>query len=368
MNSLPSLKGIFSGLLKQKNNTFVGIDVGSSSIKAVQLKKENGYVVLETYGEVALGPYEDRFAGELTNLESEKIGEALKNLLEQAGVNAKEALFSISSSASLIFILKLPKVSDREISNVVKNEARKYIPVPLSEVTLDWWVIPEKKAYSDESTKASNQMDVLVAVVRNEMVDRYSNINKTLGVFEKTSFEIETFSAIRGSLEHELTPVLMIDMGASGTRMSIVEHGVVRKFYSVSRGSAYFSSNIAKSLQIDFDKAEALKREVGLNATHPNQDVYNILATGMEYIFTEIQNVIFDFEKEYQKPISKIILTGGGSQLKNFKDMIQSKYNVTTVFANPFEKAQSPEFLETILEQAGPEFAVALGLALQSIE
>ncbi len=370
-NVLNSFKEMFSGVVAAKSNTFVGIDIGSSSIKVVQLKKEKGHIILETYGEVALGPYDERFAGELTNLDSEKLGEALKNLLEQANVTAKEALIAVSSSTSLIFILKLPQISERELSNVVKNEARKYIPVPLSEVSLDWWIIPEKSVYGDEEagvTKKKDDVDVLVAAVRNEIIERYTDITKTLKTFSKTSFEIETFSAIRGSFKHELAPVLMLDMGASGTRMSIIEHGVVRKFHSVSRGSAYLSSSIQKSLQIEFDKAEALKREVGLDKEHSNQEVYNIVSAGINYIFSEVQNVIFDFEKEYKKPISKIILIGGGSQLKQFREQAESKYNITTAFADPFSKALSPDFLEGVLQEAGPEFTVALGLALQALE
>lgn len=367
-NPLELLKDMFSGLKKTKYDAFVGIDIGSSSIKLAQLKKEKGIIVLETYGEVALGPYEERFAGEITNLPPEKLAEALKNLIEQAGVTAHAAFYAISSAASLIFILSLPKVNDAEISSVVTNEARKYIPVPLSEVSLDWWVIPEKRAYSDEEKEVSDSIDVLVAVVRNEMIDRYTTINESIGSFSQAAFEIETFSAIRASLQHELTPVMIIDMGASGSRLSIIEHGVVRKFYSVARGSAYFSSSLAKSLELDFDKAEALKKDVGLDASHEQSEAYNIIATGMEYIFTEIQNVMFDFEKDYQKPISKIVLSGGAALTKNFKEQLEEKYKIRVELADPFKKAESPEFLDDVLAEAGPEFAVAVGLALQNME
>lgn len=372
MSIADSFKDLFSGIGKSKSDTFVGIDIGASYIKVVQLKKEKGRILLETYGSVALGPYQEAngVAGQLTNLEVDKLTAALKNLIEQANVTAKSAVISVSSATSLIFILKLPKISERELSGVIQNEARKYIPVPLSEVSLDWWIIPEKEIYEEEAINNNKvgEVDVLVAAVRNEVVNRYNAVSQSLGKFSSTLFEIETFSAVRGSFKHELSPVMLLDFGASGVRMSVIEHGVVRKFRAVSRGSSYLSSSIQKSLEIDFKDAEKLKREVGLQSNHAENEVYNIINAGTNYIFSEIQNVIFDFEKDYKKPISKIILTGGGALLPEFREQVESKYNITTVYGNPFSKAVSPDFLEGVLQEAGPEFTVAVGLALQGIE
>lgn len=372
MSLQDTIKDMFSSFGKGSPNTYVGIDIGSSYIKAVQIKKESGRLILETYGEVALGPYDDgHVAGELTHLEPDKMAAAVKNLLTEANVTAKDVVISISSATSLIFILKLPKISEREMAGVVENEARKYIPIPLSEISLDWWIIPEKEIYGEdeaENTKSrKNDIDVLVAAVRNEVVERYNEIATTLN-FSSPAYEIETFSAIRASFKHELAPVMLLDFGASGLRVSIIEHGVVRKFYSVTRGSAYLTTSLQKSLNIDFLEAEKMKREVGLNMTHANQEAYNILLAGSNHIFSEVKKVLFDFEKEYHKPVNKIILTGGGSLLPQFKEQLESKYNITTVYADPFSKIVSPDFLEGVLKEAGPEFVVSIGLALQGLE
>jgi len=363
---------MFSGMFSKKEDSYVGIDIGTSSIKIVQVKKASGRLVLETYGEVALGPYEDRVEGELTNLPTEKLTEALKNLLTQANVTASRALISVSSATSLIFILKLPNINQKEIGGVVTNEARKYIPVPLTEVSLDWWMIPEKEIYGEtseqEESETRKHVDVLVAAVRNEVVEKYNSVMGSLGNFASTAYEIETFSAVRGSFKRELAPVLLIDSGASGTRVSVIEHGVVRKFHVINRGSSYLTSSIEKSLEVNFADAEKFKREVGLTKDHQKQEVYNIIEAGTNYIFSEIQNVILDYEREYHKPIRKIVLTGGGSQLKRYRESIENHYNITTEYADPFDKIVAPDFLHEVLTNAGPEFAVALGLALQGLE
>jgi type IV pilus assembly protein PilM len=366
------LKDLLTGIFSKKEDAYVGIDIGTSSIKLVQIKKNTGRLILETYGEVALGPYEDRAEGELTNLPAEKLSEALKNLLLQANVTSSRALISISSATSLIFILKLPNINQKDIAGVVANEARKYIPIPLTEVSLDWWMIPEKEVYGEtseqEQQEEKKQIDVLVAAVRNEVVDKYNTIVSTLSMLSSTAYEIETFSAVRGSFKRELAPVMLVDSGASGTRVSVIEHGVVRKFHVVNRGSSYITSSIAKSLEVEFAEAEKLKREVGLVKDHPKQDVYNIIEAGTNYIFSEIQNVILDYEREYHKPIRKIILIGGGSLLKQYRESIERRYNITTEYADPFDKVVSPDFLREVLLNAGPEFAVSLGLALQELE
>ena len=216
MSIMDSLKGIFSGAGK-KPDAYVGIDIGSSHIKIAQVKKTGGRIILETYGAVALGPYEEeRVAGELTNLENAKLTEALMNLLDQANVTAKGPVISISSASSLIFTLNLPQIDKKNLDGVVRSEARKYIPIPLTEVSLDWWVIPEQDVYGDEHEKSSS-VDVLVVAVRNEIVEKYADVVSGIKKLTTPQYEIETFSAIRGAFKHELSPVLMLDFGASGT-------------------------------------------------------------------------------------------------------------------------------------------------------
>ncbi len=366
MNFKEIFSNIFSSFQSSSSDSVVGIDIGSSYIKLVQLKKEGGRIALGTYGEIALGPYEEgRVEGQLTHLEEEKLAEAIQSLIKQANVDAKEISFSIASSSSLIFILTLPRISEQEIAGAVENEVRRYIPIPLSEISLDWWIIPEEETFSSENKR--NEIHVLVAAVRNEAIEKYENIVKALK-FEKHSYEIETFSAIRSSLKHELNPVMLVDFGASGTRVSVTEHGVLRKFSIINRGSAYLTSSLSKSLQIDFKDAEEKKRDIGILNEHKESEIYKILETGLRYIFSEMKKVLLEFERDYNRPVSKIVLIGGGSLLPGLKERIEFLHNIETVYADPFSHTIYPDFLEEVLKKAGPEFSVALGLALQKFE
>lgn len=287
-------QSLLSGLAASPESV-VGVDIGKSSIKVVQLKKEKGMIVLQTYGEIATGPYADMKAGQLPTLTAEQLQMVITDLVREANVTARTASFSIQASASLLFVLSLPKITDKELETVVPTEARKYIPVPLNEVALDYWPIPEQE-YTDTPLQQTKR-EVLVVAIRKETITEYSNLVRTLG-FTSPILEVEVFSAIRSCFYHELQPVVLIDFGASSTRVAVVEYGVVKTFHTINRGSHYFSQTLATSLGISFAEAEALKKEQGMTEG-ANAEAYAIMNTGMNYIFSEINNVLLEYERTY---------------------------------------------------------------------
>lgn len=384
-----SLKKIISSGLASLSDAFnsdkakseaVGIDIGSSSIKVVQLKKKNGKAILETYGVISLGPYANSDVGVVTILKTEDIARALLDVIKESNVNTKFAVMAIPSLSSLIFTISLPStISEAELSKIIPIEARKYIPVPIAEVVLDWFVIPKEAEFfeNDQATPAQNsssdpnttkpkpQTEVLVVAIHNDVLSQYQDILKKTNL-RSDSFEMEIFSNIRSSFSHEVAPVLLIDFGASKTKISIIESGVVRVFHVVNRGSQDISRNISQSLSIPFNEAEKLKRTVGLDA---NMDprVEEICRLSINYIFTDINSIVFSYEKKYNKNISKVFLVGGGSLLKGLIDVAKTNFKAEVVYSHPFSKTEAPAFLAPILEASGPEFSVAVGLALRQL-
>src|SRR3989344_7908991 len=137
-----------SGVSGSSGNSVVGVDIGSSSIKVVQLRKEKERAILETYGEIALGPYANQKVGQAVKLTEEKVSEALRDLLREANVKSNKAIFSIPLKSSFVTTIVLPAETRDNLASVVPMEARRYIPIPLSEVVLDWWMIPETSTHS----------------------------------------------------------------------------------------------------------------------------------------------------------------------------------------------------------------------------
>src|SRR3989344_7706599 len=140
------------------NNSAVGVDIGSSAIKVVEVKKRGGRVVLETYGAIALGPYATLAAGQTTNLPVEKAALALKEVLKQSGASLSDLALAIPVQLSLIFNLELPaQIKENEIATIVPTEARKYIPVPITEVSLDYFIFPRKDLSFEEINTAKEE-------------------------------------------------------------------------------------------------------------------------------------------------------------------------------------------------------------------
>ena len=365
---IASISSIFSS--DKSGNGVLGVDIGSSAIKVVQLKKKNGKAVLETYGVLSLGPYGSTDVGSVTNLKTEDISRALIDVMKESNVTTKSAVISIPSLSSLIFTITLPgKIVESQLPKIIPIEARKYIPVPISEVTLDWFIIPQDEEVfeTDESSSdpVSAKIEVLVVVIQNETLAQYQEILKKTGL-KSDSFEMEIFSNIRSTFNHELAPIMLIDFGASKTKISIIETGVVRVFHVINRGSQDITRNISQSLSITFEEAEKLKRSAGLDASIDPR-VEKVARLVVDFIFSDIHSVVFSYEKKYNKNVSKVFLVGGGSLLRGLLNNAKESFHTEVVYSNPFSKTEAPAFLAPILETSGPEFSVAVGLALRQL-
>ena len=352
----------------------VGIDIGSSSIKVVEIKKSKGKVSLQTYGMISLGSYADTDIGKITNLPPEKIALAVKEVLKQSGVVTNSAAISLPIQSSLIFSVELPsQIKEGEIASIIPTEARKYIPVPITEVSLDWFLIPQRETSFEESHNPNIQnieqpkKEVLVVAIQNDAISKFKVISEQSSL-DVSFFEIEIFSSIRANLEHELSLVLLVDMGASRTKLSLVEFGIVKSFHTIPRGGADITDAISKSLNIPFGKAEEKKKEFGLYGDPTEKDLASIIKVHIDYIFSETNNVLLGYERKYNQAVSKVILTGGGSMLKGLKEVASGNFKSEIETGNPFSKVGAPEFLEKVLENIGPEFAIAIGLALRKLQ
>ena len=345
----------------------LGVDIGSSSIKVVELRKKKGKAVLVTYGELALGPYSELEIGRATNLPSEKLAVAVVDLLREANASTKNCGVAIPVGSSLITLIDFPPVSEKELPTMVPIEAKKYIPVPISEVALNWRVVPKETSelYTDEAHK--DRMQVLVVAIHNEVLSRYQDIIKKSGL-ESTFIEIEIFSTIRAVLDQGTGTVMIFDLGASSTKLYIVERGVVHSSHTVNRGSQDVTSALSTSLGVTIAEAEAIKRSFGSAKRENEKQVFETISLSMEYIFYEANRVLLDYERKYNKNVSKVIMTGGGVGYTGLIELAKMNIQTEVVLGNPFAKVEFPAFLDDILRHTGPEFSVAVGVALRKLQ
>jgi type IV pilus assembly protein PilM len=370
-----ALSGIFGGLFGNAgDNRVVGIDIGTSSIKVVELKKEGARVVLDTYGALALGQYnEGGFIGQVTNLSVEVLVKALTDVLKETNITSTNVVLGIPSVSCIIFILQLPtEIEEKNLAVVIPSEAKKFIPVPLDDVSLDWYVLPRREDSGNESRVLTESgdaatMSVIVVATLNETLTKYTDVIQKAGL-PVDSLEIEVFSHIRSVMTRELFPVLIVDIGASKTKLTIVEHGIVETFRLVNRGSQDITLAISHSLELSFEQAENLKKANGLIAPAEYPHLAEPIKVQLAGIFQEANAAILGYEKRYNKNIGKIIFTGGGAMTRGLIDYARESFAAELALADPFAKVESPVFLGGVLKNTGPEFSVAIGLALKKIQ
>lgn len=367
---------LFGGLLKKKENSVLGIDIGSSSIKVVQISKKGSQAVLDTYGELSLGPYGEVSVGRSVRLSPEKIAEALTALIteEEVGIKAKVAGLAVPFESSLMTTFTVPDIASKELESVIPLEARKFIPVPMSEVTIDWSIIPSYKETEEieiddknkPKPKIEKEIEVLLVAIHNDILNAYQKIALATKL-DVRFFEIEIFSTLRAIAENESEPVMIIDMGATNTKVYILERGVVRASHTINFGAQDITQAVATSLNIPFDQAEVLKRDIGLGSTTNGTDIAQIAEVPLGRIFAQANRVLFNFVKRYNRPLKKVLLVGGGSAIKDIDAYATNTLKTETVMANPFNKLETPAFIDEVLAKTGPEFVVAVGLALRAL-
>lgn len=364
-NILPT--GTF-GVFK-KNNSVLGIDFGASSIKIIQLKNEKGQAVLETYGELSTGPYGSLAVGQAVNLSSDKLASLLSDLFGEANVTTKEAAMAIPLRSSLLVPMELPDVPGVKLEETVPIEARKYIPVAISEVALDWWVVPKTEKSKNEEGKDNKMkmLEVFMVAIHKDILKSYEEVAR-LATLKPKFFEIETFSAMRSVLGNNRGTIAIVDMGAASTKMVIVDNGTVKLSHTISKGSQDVTFGISRSMNISFAKAEEVKRKVGLAEKTGSNDFAKSVSPTVEYIFSEVSRVMVNYQKKRNRAVDKVVLIGGGVLLKGIEEIAKENIYAPVEIGDPFSRVEAPAFLDNILKEIGPSFAVSIGLALRALE
>lgn len=361
---------LFSKLSMPGSGSFVGIDIGGAFVKVVELGKKGEKIILKTYGESALGPLAGLEVGQATNLPLPKLAEALSGLLREANVTSRDVIFSIPLTATLLTVIEMPDLGEEKLKEMIPLEARKYVPTPISEVSLAHWVIPKSApGYVDPDTEAKNKdapprVEVLLAIVHNDVIAKYNDIAKAIGA-TSVSFEIEVFSTIRATLGRDTAPTMVLDIGAANTKVALVEEGVVRSSHLINAGSQDITLALAHAKGISMAKAEEMKREFGLPGDPNDPSVAEITRLAADRIFAEADRIFARYQREKRVAIGKVILSGGGSLMKGILDLAANSFGTAVLYGNAFESIEAPVVLLPLLKEAGPEFAVAVGLALR---
>jgi type IV pilus assembly protein PilM len=353
----------------RREKSVLGIDFGSSSVKLVQVRLSDERAILETYGELATGPYIAKSIGQGVQLSGKNATELIRDLIRETGATAKNAVVAVSLRNSFVTTVEIPRMQSEDIKSVMQYEARRYIPIPLAEVVMDWWQVPALG--SDEegtvSTPARTSTKVILAAVPKEVLNKYKKFISEAGL-AVAAFEIELFSSIRAVMSRERGSVLMVDFGATSTKMALLDKGIVRANHSIEKGMQNVTLALSESLGIGFERAEILKREVGLSSRAEHQETMKVMGPLIDYKLIEVERFVVGYTRKHKGSVSKIFLAGGGALLPGLSDYMVKKFGVEVLISSPFARLEYPAFFQPVLKEIGPSFSVAVGLALRGLK
>jgi len=356
-------------IFRLRPKKFLGIDIGTSSIKIVEIGKRGHTLILENYGEVKTSltirkPLQTFGKNDLL-LSDQNTAKAIQSVCKEAGIQTKEVNFSIPDFCTFFTTFEIPAMSEEEIPEAIRYEVRPYVPLPLSEITLDWTVV--------KGQPSKTPLKVLVAAIPNEVISQYQRIAH-LSKLKLKILEPEAFALARATVKNknEKKVIGLIDIGARSTTCSVLEQGILKTSHSFNIASNHLTERLARSLAIDYNKAEELKIRYGLTFDEQvegsRQSIRKILVPIVDLILEEIKKIFRSFYQEEGKEIDKIILGGGLAFLPGLKEYFFAELKKETVISNPFLDISYPPVLQKTLEKEGPAYAVAVGLALKGLE
>ncbi|MFN3481176.1 MAG: type IV pilus assembly protein PilM [Thermodesulfovibrionales bacterium] len=337
----------------------IGLDIGSSYIKAVQLKDTRSGYELELFDMIPISP---ELIVEGSIIDSIRLTEALKELIRKAKIKTKDAVISISGhSAVIIKRISLPDMTEEELSESIKFEAEQYVPFDIEDVNIDFQILGPREE--------PGQMDVILVAVKKEVINDYVNVVNEAGfntiIVDVDAFALENMYGINYEIEAD-TNVALINIGASTINMNIVRGGVSAFTRDSSVGSNLHSEALQREFNISYEDAERLKKGESLEKITP-EDAQPVIMNASEEIINEIKRSIDFFRGgSPSADIKEIILSGGCALIKGFPEMLSERTGIEVRKADPFRNIKIPKKFDMLgLDEIAPMMAVAVGLAIR---
>lgn len=354
-----SLKSLFSSLSSSvvpAARTAVGIDLGGSSVKVVEIEDTEKALTLRTYGELQLGPYANGPLGDVVKLEQKKRVEAIVDVIREAGVTANTGVLVIPLSVSFMTVIPVSARANEDLTSKIAIEARKYIPLPLADVALDWTEIAASNA------PESGMREVMIAAIEHNTVREYKEMLDAIGMASQPS-EIEAFSLVRALNRENDTTTAILDLGAQTSKLYIAADGMIERLHRVLAGGSMMTRRIAEMRNFSFADAENLKR--GYTPGSPDaRDIEKVVTSVLDGPLLEFKRIIDQYEAR-SGPVGRVVLAGGVAAFPGITAYAKDVLGREVEIGNSFDKVAYPAFMEDTLSTIAPSFGVAMGAALR---
>jgi type IV pilus assembly protein PilM len=344
-------------LFKEQKDV-IGIDIGSSSVKLVQIKCLKDAFQLLNAGIVPLPP---EAIVDNTLIDSSSIVNALKNLVSSLGIKVKDVASSISGNSVIIRKITLPAMPSEELEDQITWEAEQYIPFDINDVNMDFQIL------SPDSLDPA-KMNVLLVASKKDIINDY------MAVFNEAAMQLSVVDvdsfAVQNAFEinHDIGPdevVALINIGSNIMNINIVKDGITLLTRDVQMGGNLYTEEIQK--QMGLGSAEAELAKILARETH-NSVLLDVLGKVNDTITQDIRRSLdFYNSTANEDRVTRIFVSGGGSKVYNLNETVSEKLGLPVETINPFAKLRYNEkdFDPEYLQEIGPLMAVCVGLAIR---
>ncbi len=347
-----------------KAKPLFGLDIGSSTIKLVQLKESKKGLSLEKFGIKALPP---ELIVDGTVMDAGSIVDVLKELLAEQKIKTKEVAISISGHSVIVKKITLPMMGEEELEESIKWEAEQYIPFDINDVNIDFHILG-----AAEGQEGQPQMNVLLVAAKKDKLNEYTSLVAEAGlnamVVDVDAFAIENMYCVNyEGLENEV--VALVNIGASVMNINILKNSTSAFTRDISIGGNRYTEAIQRDLNLTYPDAEKAKKEDPPSGVDP-QALDALIANVNGEVAGEITRSIDYFRTtSAQEDITRVVLCGGASKLKGLGTFLAERLGLTVDLADPFSRIDVDKKLydPEMLREMAPQVAVGVGLALRKL-
>lgn len=357
--------GIFSA-----RQTYLGIDIGGSTLKLVELERKGKKIVLRNYASTYSNIKSDPLIKERENflkMSSKSLGKILKEVFKATSFKSESAALSIPIHSTFTTILHLPaELEEEELNNAIRYEAKKHVPIPIEQITLDWRIVreTEKTNTSNKNVLSSKKkgpmiQEVFLMATPKDVILKYKSLTDFLSVKPEV-LEVEIFSLFRASGVGDKGNHIFIDIGGRNTNVTLFSNTFIKDTFNINiSGDDFTRAILHQKRTLSFDQAEKLKVEQGLGSDIVKKAL-------LPYFDDLIERIKRRQPKDFT--IDSIVLAGGTVLLKGLNQYFSEKFGVSIELINPWKNIVVPSEIQENLHRKGASFAVAVGLALRGLE
>ena len=345
-----------------KKKDVIGLDIGCSSIKLVELKEDKNGFKLQN---LAISPLPPEAIVDGALMDSVTIIDTIRDLFNTSRTKTKDVVTSVSGHSVIVKKISLPLMTEAELEESIQWEAERYIPFDINDVNIDFQIF-------GSTSENPEVMDVVLVAAKKDIINDYVSVIMESGlnpvIVDIDSFALENMLAMNYDIEKEET-IAIANVGASITNMNIIKNNLSAFTRDIFKGGNQVTEEIQRQLHVDHEEAEKIK--VGTKVDLTSQPIIqNVLKTASESLAVEIGNSLDFFQSTttYEK-ITRIYLSGGGSKIKDFDIILQQQIGIPVEVVNPFKKIDysGKNFDMEYLREIGPIMAVGVGLASRKV-